>query len=38
MKIKKEEKLGNAIIAVMTIIGGIAATVTIAVFIYKCMI
>lgn len=38
MKIKKEEKLGNAIIAVMTIIGGIAATVTMAILVYKCMI
>lgn len=38
MKIKKEEKLGNAIIAVMTIIGGISATIIFAFIIYKWLI
>lgn len=37
-KCQNDNKLGNAIIAIMTIIGGIAATVTMAILVYKCMI
>lgn len=38
IQLKKHEKIGNAIIAMMAILGGVAATVTFAFIIYKLLI